>query len=127
MTDNINADEFLLERERALSKFAGSRLTSVQFVLDYLILGFDEAGALTTLVWPKIVTAAAQIDYGADPYRNVLCSFIKTKIASSTIGTDETICITFETGAELRIPLRSYQGRGERAILTGPNHYLLVF
>ena len=40
--------------KKLLLELRGARLTSVQFVLNYLILGFDEKGALTTLVWPKV-------------------------------------------------------------------------
>ena len=42
------------EKEKALCKLVGARLTSVQFVMDYLIVGFDEKGALTTLIWPEV-------------------------------------------------------------------------
>jgi len=31
-----------------LARIVGARLTSVDFVMDYLILGFDGKGALTT-------------------------------------------------------------------------------
>jgi hypothetical protein len=48
-------------------------------------------------------------------------------LKKATIGSDETINFGFENGTEIRIPLRSYQSSGERAILTGPKHYLLVF
>jgi len=41
--------------KKLLLEIRGARLSSVQFVLDYLILGFDEKGALTTLVWPEIM------------------------------------------------------------------------
>ena len=43
-----------IKKEEALARLIGARLTSVQFILNYLILGFDERGALTTLVWPEI-------------------------------------------------------------------------
>jgi hypothetical protein len=127
MTNQKDADQVLREQQRGLSKFVGARLTSVQFVLDYLILGFDEMGALTTLVWPIVVKTNTRLTFGMDQYRNELCSLISEKIAAATIGPDETVGIKFDKGPELQIPLSSYQGRGERAILTAPNHYLLVF
>jgi len=50
----ISDDSSRIEKERALSRLIGARLTSVQFILNYLILGFDERRSLTTLVWPQI-------------------------------------------------------------------------
>jgi hypothetical protein len=127
MTNTTDPNRILLEREQGLSKLVGGRLTSVQFILNYLILGFDERGALTTLVWPAIIKANAQLIFGMDQYRNELCSFIECKVTGTTIGPDETICIKFDNSAQLQIALGSYEGQGERAILTAPNHYLLVF
>jgi hypothetical protein len=115
------------ERETALSKLVGARLTSVQFVMDYLILGFDERGALTTLVWPEIFTKGRGSAFGKTGYRDELCSLIGKSLKNATMGSDETINFDFDGGTEIRIPLRSYQLPGERAILTGPKHYLLVF
>jgi hypothetical protein len=125
MTDDAEAN--WVEQEKALSKLVGARLTSVQFVLNYLILGFDERGALTTLVWPEISYENKKITFGMVGYRDDLCSLIEKTAQSATMKEGETISIHFENGAEIRIPLRSYQGRGERAILTAPKHYLLVF
>ena len=61
-----------------LSRVVGARLTSVQFVLDYLILGFDGKGALTTLVWPEIFIAGtgSVLKYGMESYRDRLCDLI---------------------------------------------------
>jgi hypothetical protein len=117
----------LIARQEALSKLVGARLTSVQFVLNYLILGFDEKGALTTLVWPKLRGIKEEIAFGMEEYRNVLCSLIECKVATASIGHDEEISIQFDNGAALRIELATYKGRGERAIFTAPNSYLLVF
>ena len=115
------------DQKEALSRLAGARLTSVQFVLNYLILGFDERGALTCLVWPEILGIGGRSIFGTDGYRDKLCSLIERVVKSVTMEQDETISITLENGIELRIPLRSYEGRGERAILTGSKHYLFVF
>jgi hypothetical protein len=115
------------EQEKALSRIIGARLTSVQFILNYLILGFDERGALTTLVWPEIRDAGERFTFGREGYRDKLCSVIECIVQSATVEQDATISIYYENGIEMRIPLRLYQGSGERAILTGPKHYLFVF
>jgi hypothetical protein len=65
------------ERQDPLIKLIGSRLTSVQFVLDYLILGFDGEGALTTLVWPQLVAAERRLQFGDSGYRDMLCLWIR--------------------------------------------------
>jgi hypothetical protein len=113
--------------ERGLARLSGARLTSVQFVLDYLILGFDEKGALTTLVWPQVIEDGVPIVFGDERYRNKLCCLIEQRVETIRMEQDETINIRYDNGIEMRIPLQSYLGKGERAIRTGPNHHLHVF
>jgi hypothetical protein len=60
-------------------------------------------------------------------HRDELCSLIEKIANDVTLEPDETISFDFENGTEMRIPLRSYKASGERAILTGPQHYLFVF
>jgi hypothetical protein len=115
-----------MEAEKGLSRLARARLTSVQFVLNYLILGFDERGALTTLVWPELLKKGEKYIFGMDQYRNELCSLIECIVETVSITHDAVIMMRYNNGVEMRIPLQSYQGHGERAILTGPKHYLLV-
>jgi hypothetical protein len=127
MTAANNSSNRWVEREKAMLRLVGARLTSVDFVLDYLILGFDEKGALTTLVWPEILQGANVIRFGSSGYRDRLCSLIRSVVQSATIQTDDTIDIQFADDVKLRIPLKMCAGKGERAILTGPKHFLLVF
>jgi hypothetical protein len=95
--------------------------------MDYLILGFDERGALTTLVWPKIIDGVNTIEYGMDGYRDSLCELI-TKVAQSvSVGDDEVFHFIFENSKRLSINLRDRKSKGERAILTGPEHLLCVW
>src|SRR5258707_1038212 len=42
------------ESAAVFRRIIGARLTSVEFVLDHLALGFDGKGALTSLVWPEV-------------------------------------------------------------------------
>jgi hypothetical protein len=127
MTAANDSSKSRVEREKLLLHLVGARLTSVDFVLDYLILGFDEKGALTTLVWPEIVQGANVSRFGSSGYRDRLCSLITSIVQSATIQTDDAIDIQFVDDVELRIPLKTYTGEGERAILTGPKHFLAVF
>jgi hypothetical protein len=110
----------------AVARLVGARLTSINFVLDYLILGFDERGALTTLVWPEVVLRERVVKFGDDDYRNALCRLIEEVVRAADCSEDETITFSFGT-AELRIPLKQRQSPGERAIFTAPKHFLHVW
>lgn len=116
-----------INKKSAVTRLVAARLTSVQFVLNYLILGFGETGALTTLVWPEIYDGSKKITFGMQGYRDALCALIEKIAKNATLESDETIIIDFENGINIRIPLQSYKAQGERAILTGPKHYLFVF
>jgi hypothetical protein len=111
-----------------LQGMPGVRLTSVQFVLSYLILGFDEKGALTTLVWPEVTDAAGRTyRFGKEGYRDTLCGLIEEVVSDVSISTEEVIKISFKNGSLLRIPLREHTLPGERAIFTAPKHQLFVW
>ena len=110
-----------------MQKLLGARLTSVQFVMDYLILGFDTSGALTTLVWPEILDNERHIGFGDVGYRDGLCELIERRVRSADISPDETISIGLDPAGLLRIPLRKYALSGERAIFTSPKNGLCVW
>jgi hypothetical protein len=48
-------------------------------------------------------------------------------VQSAIMQADDTIEIQFDHDVELRIPLKMYAAKGERAILTAPKHFLRVF
>lgn len=110
-----------------LERIKGARLTSVQFVLDYLILGFDDKGALTVLVWPEIHCGGSVLKYGAPGYRDALCSLIAHVVADSADIGNDTLIVRFDHGTYLEMSLASRECKGERAILTGPKHFLYVW
>src|SRR5450432_2314136 len=96
------------EGELLLQTVCGARLTSVQFVLNYLILGFDAKGALTTLVWPEIHSADAVVRFGMSGYRDSLCELITQVVGTVEMTEDEIIYVTFANESRMRIPLRDY-------------------
>jgi hypothetical protein len=114
------------EGESVLSRIIGARLTSVDFVLDHLALGFDGKGALTCLVWPEISVAGNILKFGMQGYRDRLCELITEVISEVRFSEDETITILFGDNC-LRIPLRQRKVPGERAIFTAPKHFLHVW
>jgi len=109
-----------------LGRVLGARLTSVDFVLDYLILGFDEKGALTTLVWPEVSVAGNVLKFGMQGYRDRLCDLIGQVVSEVHVAEDETIAISFGD-KRLRIPLQQRQLPGERAIFKAPKHELHIW
>jgi hypothetical protein len=116
-----------MKGEEILRSIQGARLSSVQFVLDYLILGFDEKGALTTLVWPEVAEGGGALTFGMSGYRDALCGLITQVVDDVEVLDDETILINFRGKGQLRIRLRSYKSPGERAIFTAPKHVLFTW
>src|SRR5580692_900115 len=110
-----------------LTRIIGARLSSVDFVLDYLILGFDGKGALTTMVWPEILEVNSLLKFGMKEYRDRLCALITEVVRAVTVSADQTILISFRNEAVLRIPLNSRKASGEKAIFTAPKHHLYVW
>jgi hypothetical protein len=95
--------------------------------MDYLILGFDERGALTTLVWPEICAEQRILQFGMEGYRDHLCQLITETIDDADVTAEETIIFTFRNQTRLRIPLRRKELPGERAIFNAPKQGLYVW
>ena len=110
----------------ALSHIVEGELSSVQFVMDYLILGFEPRGAVTSLIWPEIVSGETITTFGSPGYRDQLCELIEQVVRSAGLKAEEMIEIEFANGTLLRIPLATYDRPGERLIIRGPKHYLFV-
>jgi hypothetical protein len=115
------------DRTKLLQEITGARLTSVDFVLDYLILGFNHKGALTTLVWPKLLIGGESFTFGAPGYRDRLCGLIPKVVLSVEVSEDERITVRFEDTSSMVIALRTYNRSGERAIFTTPKRGLAVW
>jgi hypothetical protein len=111
-----------------LKKIVGGRLTSVCFVMDYLTLGFDNKGSLTSLVWPDVVDSqGCTTSFGNESYKDDICDLITQIVTDVQMSKDEIISVTFENGCRLIIRLRDRKTRGERAIFTAPKHHLQVW
>ena len=116
-----------LQKIGILRKVVGSRLTSVQFVMDYLILGFDEKGALTTLIWPEVVQGETCLIFGTAGYRDALCEIIGTVVSNIRVADDDVAEIAFADSRQLRIPLNTSKLPGEKMIFSSPQHELVVW
>ncbi len=115
-----------LDRNQGLLRIVGARLTSVKFVLDHMVLGFDDKGELTTRVWPDIVHKDQAIAIGDAGYRDLICALIRRMVTAAAIDSTDTIRIQFGNDERLVIPLGRYKAEAERAVLTGPHHYVRI-
>ena len=113
--------------KKLLLEIRGARLSSVQFVLDFLILSFDEKGALTTLVWPEISNKGATATFGMSGYQESLCALITMVVEDVEITNDETVVIGFGGEVRMLIPLRTYKGSGDGAIFAAPKRRPFVW
>lgn len=115
----MERDENRIEQgETLLQRIVGARLSSVVFVLNYLVLGFGPEGDLTTRVWPRLIKRDNALTFGMQGYRDGLCDLITHVVERVGISSDETITLSIENDIQLEIPLRNYSNAGERAIFT---------
>jgi len=92
--------------------------------MDYLILGFDAKGALTTLVWPILIEQDRLLRFGMAGYRDGLCELIPQEVESVDITLEEVIIIKFQKQTRIEIPLRTHGLPGDRAIFYGQKRVL---
>jgi hypothetical protein len=107
----------------------GERLVSITFILDYLQLGFDDAG-MSVLVWPMFMFEELSACYGDADYRDMLCELIEQEVERVTIVPDHSMELLFSSGALLSISLLiddRVGGGGEAVLLSTPDHRLWVW
>lgn len=102
-----------------LDRLIGSDLGSVVFVRDYLQLDLD-AGRLTLLVWPVVVTGAGVSRFGYLGYRDLLCSLIGHAVTSTTESCEAGLVLRFEAGELVVRPRTCELGGPEIALLDVP-------
>jgi len=91
--------------QEALQIIVGQRLTSVEFVMDYIQLRFD--GPVLTVLSPVTVTTdELEIRSGEAGFRDCLCERIAARVTSARIVPHEALQLEFEDEARIRISLR---------------------
>ncbi len=80
-----------------LEVLSGIRLDAIVFVMDYLQIQFD-GGVATYLQFPDVTVRDRTYSYGDQDYRNVLCEFILSIVASVDYEDDVSFCLNFEKG-----------------------------
>jgi len=91
--------------EETLRAIIGSRLTSVEFVLDYWQLRFD-GPTLTVVTPPRVEFRGRRLGPGDEGFRDQLCDRIGAKVTSVAILPGESILIKFEDEGVFEVPLR---------------------
>ncbi len=96
------------EPNALLSRLVGSRLSSVQFVMDYLQLRFDgPAGDMPHLncdVIPRVETPTGVIGSGELGYADALVALIRHEVIRTTEGTGSGLRIEFSSGTVVLHP-----------------------
>ncbi|MDE2126007.1 MAG: hypothetical protein KGJ62_05395 [Armatimonadetes bacterium] len=104
--------------EEAFARLAGRTLTSVTFSLDVLELRFHPWTSLSTRVWPEVSVDGKVLTIGLEGYRDELLASIMQVASAATLEPDNAICVVFESGVKLRIPLPPCEAVEDRVTLT---------
>lgn len=110
-----------------LNVISGARLTSVNFVIDYVILGFDDRGWLTLLLWPSLFVDGNLLAFGEVEYRNKLCDQISVVVDRVEADGERNMVIHLVNEAQIRLHLGSPQSFGEKASFLTPDRQLQVW
>jgi hypothetical protein len=93
------------ERERrALTPIVGEKLSSVEFVMDYVQLRFD-GPTLTAFTMPVVAADGRVFRVGEPGYRDALCERIAVLVTAADVSA-EAIAIDFADGARITVALR---------------------
>ena len=95
------------------SDIVGSKLSSVEFVQDYLQLHFD-GSTLTTYTLPTLKLEDVSLNRGQVGFRDALCGQIDNVVEAVSIN--DHISLSFATGAIVKVSLRDEDYRGSEAI-----------
>jgi hypothetical protein len=110
-----------------LAAIEGCRLSSVEFVQDYVQLRFD-GPVLTAMAPVRVWTDGLCFEWGKQGYRDALCDRIGKSVRRAFSIPVQEIRIEFEDESEFSISLKS-EGRGEAefAIFSNPPGPLCVW
>jgi hypothetical protein len=82
----------------------GQRAASVEFIFDYLAVGFDNYN-LILYNWPIVILTNKTYRKDDDKYRDTLCSIINSRVKSVTEIDRHYFCIEFDCNVTLRVSL----------------------
>lgn len=94
----------------------GSRLSSVEFVQDYVQLRFD-GPTLTAITRPRVRLPNQCLDWGKQGYRDALCERIGKLVRHALTIPEQEIQIEFEDGALISVSLKREDFRAAEAAI----------
>jgi hypothetical protein len=87
----------------ALSRLHGEKLTTVQFIHDYVQLGF-EVGGLTAHSHPVVRIGDDDLEWPAPVYEHELCQRIGKVVVDTRVNGTE-VSLVFDDGVHVNIPI----------------------
>jgi len=110
-----------------LKVLAGSQLSAVVFVQDYIQLQFDGPG-LTVLTKSSVRVMNQSFEWGKQGYRDALCERIGKLVRQASTIPEQEIKIEFEDGSSISISLNPKDYRtAEAAIFNNPPNPTVVW
>ena len=110
-----------------LKVLEGSKLSSVEFVQDYVQLRFD-GPTLTAITPPRIRVLDELLEWGRQGYRDALCDRIGKLVSHASTIPEQEIKIEFEDGASISISLHPGDYRAaEAAVFDNPPNPTVVW
>jgi hypothetical protein len=88
-----------------LNTLVNEKLSSVEFVMDYIQLHFDGITS-TFYAFPEIHTASVLYTIRDHDYRNRICALIGQKVTAIKFEEEQTFDILFENGWKVHLSLK---------------------
>jgi hypothetical protein len=99
---------------KLLQTIVGERLSSVEFVEDYVQMRFNGA-TLTAFTQPTVSIDNQTLHWGEPGYRDELCRQIGHPVKSVSIRAGEFIEVLFDDNMKVQISIRDRDYRGAEA------------
>lgn len=77
------------------SKLLNEKLSSIEFVMDYVQLRFD-GPTFTCYIWPEVIRGDNSFSFGDRDYRNELCGLIGVNVVGLQVVEEESLTLMFE-------------------------------
>jgi hypothetical protein len=103
-----------LPLDAALQRLKGHRVSSVDFVEDYVQVHFDNA-CLTAYTLPRITLGDVQMEDRSSAYREALYRFEGSELLHANVEVGKEIIMNFSEGC-LNISLRDEDYQGPEAL-----------
>jgi hypothetical protein len=102
-------DEVLADR--GLEMIVGEFMSSVEFVMDYVQLGFN-GSTLTSFVGPRVHDHGQVFQETEPGYRNAICALIGEVVSSTEVREQDILRITFADNRSITVSLRAEDATG---------------